>query len=128
MGVELSEPSVSRLAGEIMAVGDHWTLTNFSRANSYVVDNIEGSGEHIQVAPGRRAAPIPFELARIVIPPAAGEAVPFEPLLAPGQSTTIGSRLSLSGTCRYRASTFTDLWVGIRSCRARDDTDCSRHG
>ncbi|WP_207386864.1 FHA domain-containing protein [Frankia sp. Cppng1_Ct_nod] len=68
----LSNPGISRLAGEIAAVSDHWTLTNFSSTRSYVVDNIEGGGEHVRVAPRRLAAPIPFELARIVLPTPTG--------------------------------------------------------
>ncbi|KLL12090.1 hypothetical protein FrCorBMG51_07010 [Protofrankia coriariae] len=68
----LSHPGISRLAGEITAVVDHWTLTNFSNTSSYVVDNIEGGGEHIRIPPRRRAAPIPFELARITVPTCAG--------------------------------------------------------
>ncbi|WP_206442985.1 hypothetical protein [Candidatus Protofrankia californiensis] len=79
-----SNPGVSRLAGEITAVSDHWTLTNFSGTSSYVVDNIEGGGEHVRVAPRRLAAPIPFELARIIIPtPAGGWGIA---VFAPGQA------------------------------------------
>jgi len=66
--IELADPAVPRLAGEIGAAGDHWTLTNYSRTTTYVVDNPEGAGEHVKVPPGRIAAPVPFEIARVVLP------------------------------------------------------------
>ncbi|WP_435888808.1 FHA domain-containing protein [Streptomyces niveus] len=61
---------VSRRAGEITAAGSHWTLSNLSRTSTYVVENPEGAGEHIKIAPGRIEAPIPFEFSRIVLPAA----------------------------------------------------------
>jgi hypothetical protein len=64
----LNEPGVPRFAGEIQAVGDHWALSNFSRDKTYVVENPEGAGEHVKVLPRRLAAPIPFEIARVVLP------------------------------------------------------------
>jgi hypothetical protein len=66
--VLLPDQGVPRLAGEITAVADHWTLTNLSRDRTYVVDNPEGAGEHVKVPPGRVAAPIPFEIARVLVP------------------------------------------------------------
>jgi serine/threonine-protein kinase len=74
--ITLSDRAVPRLAGEIAAAGDHWTLTNLSRDTTYVVDNPEGAGEHMKVPPGRYAAPVPFEISRVVIP-ARGEFVTF---------------------------------------------------
>jgi serine/threonine-protein kinase len=71
-GVEVDIPftdrAVPRLAGEIQATGDHWTMTNLSEDITYVVDNPEGAGEHVKVAPGRCGAPVPFEISRVVIP------------------------------------------------------------
>jgi hypothetical protein len=64
----LPDPGIPRVAGEIAATGDHWTLTNLSRERTYVVDNPEGAGEYVKVPPGRLAAPIPFEISRIVLP------------------------------------------------------------
>ncbi|MFC8827243.1 FHA domain-containing protein [Streptomyces sp. NPDC057137] len=61
---------VSRRAGEITAAGSHWTLSNLSRTSTYVVENPEGAGEHIKIAPGRIEAPIPFEFSRVVLPAA----------------------------------------------------------
>jgi len=66
--MQLGDRGVARLAGEIQAAGDHWTLTNFSRDKTYVVENPEGAGEHVKVPPGRVGAPIPFEIARVVLP------------------------------------------------------------
>jgi serine/threonine-protein kinase len=59
---------VSRLAGEIAATDDFWTLTNFSRDKTYVVENPEGAGEFVKVPPLRCGAPIPFEISRLVLP------------------------------------------------------------
>ncbi|MFJ3954393.1 FHA domain-containing protein [Streptomyces libani] len=68
---------VSRTAGEIAATGSFWALTNRSSKQTYVVENPEGAGEHIKVAPGRIGAPVPFEFARLVLP-AAGELLSFD--------------------------------------------------
>ncbi|SER35780.1 hypothetical protein SAMN04487983_101529 [Streptomyces sp. yr375] len=75
--LEIPHEGVSRRAGEITAQGAFWILSNFSRDQTYVVENPEGAGEHIKVAPGRLDAPVPFEFARIVLP-AAGDLLTFE--------------------------------------------------
>jgi len=72
VGLELVGDGVSRLAGELAAVDDHWRVSNFSRTTTYVVENLEGAGEHVKVAPGRIGAPIPFEISRVVLPVADG--------------------------------------------------------
>jgi hypothetical protein len=66
--VALDDAGVPRLAGEIAAVGDYWTLTNLSRDRTYVVENPEGAGEHIKIPARRIASPIPFEFSRVVLP------------------------------------------------------------
>ena len=66
--IEIDGDGVSRYAGEIAAVEDHWRLSNLSRSTTYVVENLEGAGEYIKVAPGRLGAPIPFELSRLLLP------------------------------------------------------------
>ncbi|GGS24484.1 FHA domain-containing protein [Streptomyces griseoviridis] len=76
-GLTVPHEGVSRRAGEITAHGAFWTLSNLSRRQTYVVENPEGAGEHIKVAPGRLDAPVPFEFSRIVLP-AAGELLPVE--------------------------------------------------
>ncbi|MFI6318065.1 winged helix-turn-helix domain-containing protein [Nonomuraea sp. NPDC050556] len=70
--VVLGDAGVSRQAGRIHAMNDFWMLTNHSPASTYVVENPEGGGEFVKIAPGRMEAPIPFEFARVVIPAAAG--------------------------------------------------------
>ena len=72
VGLELAGDGVSRRAGELAAVDDHWRISNFSRTTTYVVENLEGAGEHVKVAPGRIGAPIPFEISRVVLPVADG--------------------------------------------------------
>ena len=66
--IELDHDGVSRLAGELTAVEDHWLITNLSRDKTYVVDNPEGGGEYLSIAPRRIAAPVPFEFARVSLP------------------------------------------------------------
>ncbi|GIM91824.1 FHA domain-containing protein [Paractinoplanes toevensis] len=71
--VPLPHPAVSRLAGQVTATADFWLITNFSSERTYVVDNPEGGGEHLKIAPRRVDAPVPFEFARVVIPVPDGE-------------------------------------------------------
>jgi len=66
--IVLADQGVPRLAGEIVATEDHWTLTNFSPDKTYVVENPEGAGEFVKVPPLRIATPIPFEISRVVLP------------------------------------------------------------
>jgi hypothetical protein len=75
--IPLDHPTVPRLAGEILAVDDHWRLTNFSSRHSYLVENPEGAGEYIRIPPRRVEAPVPFEFARVVLP-SDGESVSFQ--------------------------------------------------
>ena len=64
----VGDGSVSRRAGTLTAAASHWTLSNHSSAQTYVVENPEGAGEHIKIAPGRVDAPVPFEFSRLVLP------------------------------------------------------------
>ncbi|UNZ17703.1 hypothetical protein HC362_12190 [Streptomyces sp. 891-h] len=73
-GLAISHPAVACAAGEITATGAFWILTNFSSDQTYIVENPEGAGEHIRVAPGRADAPVPFEFARVHL--CAGESRP----------------------------------------------------
>jgi hypothetical protein len=66
--IQLPHEGVSRLAGEISAVEDYWLISNLSSEKTYVVDNPEGGGEYLTVAPRRLAAPVPFEFARVSLP------------------------------------------------------------
>ncbi|MFD7983006.1 serine/threonine protein kinase [Kitasatospora indigofera] len=70
--VPLDDHGVSRRAGEITAAEDYWRLSNFSSGATYVVENLEGAGEHVKVAPGRLGAPVPFEFSRVVLPSLGG--------------------------------------------------------
>jgi hypothetical protein len=64
----ISHHGVSRSAGTVTATEAFWTLSNTSRRQTYVVENPEGAGEHIKIAPGRVNAPVPFEFSRVVLP------------------------------------------------------------
>ncbi|GHH13236.1 FHA domain-containing protein [Streptomyces lanatus] len=76
-GLTITHDGVSRDAGQITAVEAHWTLSNLSGTQTYVVENPEGAGEHVKVAPGRLDAPIPFEFSRVVLP-AGGDLISFD--------------------------------------------------
>ncbi|MEU5525034.1 serine/threonine protein kinase [Streptomyces sp. NPDC052079] len=73
----LPDPAVSRFAGEIRVTEDHWRLSNYSTTHSYLVENPEGAGEYLRIAPRRSGAPIPFEFARVVLP-TQGSTVSFQ--------------------------------------------------
>ncbi|MEU9831946.1 FHA domain-containing protein [Streptosporangium sp. NPDC048047] len=72
--IRLPNPGVSRLAGRVRAVEDHWTISNLSATATYVVENPEGGGEFVKVAPRRLDMPVPFEFARVVVPGTQGSA------------------------------------------------------
>jgi hypothetical protein len=72
--IPLHDSGVSRHAGEIIATEDYWRLSNYSPAATYVVENLEGAGEHIRIAPCRIGAPVPFELSRVILPAVDGSA------------------------------------------------------
>ncbi|MFI6645487.1 FHA domain-containing protein [Streptomyces sp. NPDC050504] len=121
----IAHDGVSRVAGEIVAEGSFWTLSNLNRRLTYAVENPQGAGEHVKVAPGRLEAPIPFEFARIVLP-AAGELLGIdvwaprhdylgEASWAPDGATTAPS-FSLDRTKRYFA-----VLVALCEPRLRDD-------
>ncbi|MGP4044903.1 FHA domain-containing protein [Streptomyces sp. 2A115] len=76
-GLTIAHDGVSRVAGEITAHRAFWILSNLSRDQTYVVENPEGAGEHIKVAPGRLDAPVSFEFSRVVLP-AAGDLLSFD--------------------------------------------------
>lgn len=75
--IPLPDQGVSRRAGEVTAAEDYWRLSNFSTSATYVVENLEGAGEHVKVAPGRLGAPVPFEFSRVLLP-ALGEPAWFK--------------------------------------------------
>jgi hypothetical protein len=66
--VTLDHPGVSRVAGEIHAVGNYWHLTNCSARSTYLVQNVESLPEHLSVGPGRADVPIPFEISGLILP------------------------------------------------------------
>jgi len=76
-GLAIAHEGVSRIAGEITAHRAFWILSNLSRDQTYVVENPEGAGEHIKVAPRRVDAPVSFEFSRVVLP-AAGDLLSFD--------------------------------------------------
>ncbi|WP_443033513.1 FHA domain-containing protein [Streptomyces sp. ACA25] len=86
---------VSRRAGIITAASTYWSLTNLSTGRTYVVENPEGAGEHIKIAPGRAEAPIPFEFSRVLLP--AGEEVLSFDVWAPEHEYLVPALDSLSG-------------------------------
>lgn len=108
--VVLPDPGVSRHAGRIEAAGDYWRLSNFSPAATYVVENLEGAGEYVKVAPGRLGAPVPFEFSRVVLPALEGNAsfkvfAPQHAYAEAGTGPALGeqtvSPFSLDPTAKY---------------------------
>lgn len=108
--ITLYDLGVSRRAGQITAAEDYWRLSNFSATTTYAVENLEGAGEHIKIAPGRIGAPVPFEFSRVVLPAQDGESAfkvfapehayqDGEPLLTGGESTV--SPFALDPTSKY---------------------------
>lgn len=76
--LRLVDAAISRLAGEIRVTDDHWQLSNHSTTQSYLVENPEGAGEYLRVAPRRVGAPIPFEFSRVVLPTCRNTTVAFQ--------------------------------------------------
>ncbi|MBD9733296.1 hypothetical protein IGX29_16115 [Streptomyces sp. H28] len=74
VAIALDDAGVSRRAGQVEAAGDYWRLSHFSRTVSYAVENPEGAGEYLTVAPGRLGAPVPLclETGEEGTPPADG--------------------------------------------------------
>jgi serine/threonine-protein kinase len=109
--IELPGDGVSRLAGEISAAEDYWLISNLSNEASYVVDNPEGAGEYVTIAPRRISAPVPFEFARVSLPAPDGpvQFLVFAPqhtyaetgqVQVPGGDRTIAA-FSLDETAKY---------------------------
>ncbi|MEV0169494.1 FHA domain-containing protein [Streptomyces sp. NPDC050803] len=94
-GFTVPHEGVPRIAGEITAHRNFWLLSNLSEDQTYVVENPEGAGEHIKIAPGRVDAPVPFEFARVVLP-AAGDLLTFD-VWAPRHTFRSVARQGLSG-------------------------------
>lgn len=107
----IDHPGVGRLAGRITAAEDYWLLSNHSLDRTYLVENPEGAGEHVKVAPRRLGASIPFELARVLllVEPAPLEFVVFAPpprladqgALPPPDTETGAAPFPLDETAKY---------------------------
>ncbi|WP_416974601.1 FHA domain-containing protein [Streptomyces sp. 4F14] len=94
-GLVIAHEGVPRVAGEIVPDRTFWLLSNLSEDQTYVVENPEGAGEHVKVAPGRLEAPVPFEFSRVVLP-ASGDLLAFD-VWAPRHAFRSVSRRELSG-------------------------------
>src|SRR6185312_7242490 len=82
--IVLGDPAVPRVAGEILATDTYWHVSNFSAEQTLLVENPEGAGEYVRIAPRRLCAPIPFEFSRLVLATRAGS-VSFQ-VYAPSHS------------------------------------------
>ncbi|MEU0303309.1 FHA domain-containing protein [Streptomyces sp. NPDC006175] len=100
-GFAVIHAGVARVAGEIVAHRTFWLLSNFSEDQTYVVENPEGAGEHIKVAPGRLEAPVPFEFGRVVLP-ASGDLLTFD-VWAPRHAFRSVPRHGLDGSATVPA-------------------------
>src|SRR5690606_20375467 len=95
-GLVISHGGVPRIAGEIAAHRTFWLLSNLSEDQTYVVENPEGAGEHVKIAPGRVDAPVPFEFSRVTLP-AAGDLLTFD-VWAPRHAFRSAERHLLAGS------------------------------
>ncbi|WP_405618146.1 FHA domain-containing protein [Streptomyces sp. NBC_00076] len=95
-GLTIGHAGVPRVAGEITAHRSFWLLSNLSEDQTYVVENPEGAGEYLKIAPGRMEAPVPFEFSRVVLP-AAGDLLTFD-VWAPRHAFRSADRRGLAGT------------------------------
>jgi hypothetical protein len=66
-GPDIVVPATSPagFAGVVTAYSDHWRMDNLSPAATLVCRDLEDNGQYLHVRPGRLAAPVPFELARV---------------------------------------------------------------
>ncbi|CAM5652668.1 hypothetical protein SALBM311S_02429 [Streptomyces alboniger] len=132
--IVLTDPGVSRHAGRIEAAGDFWRLSNFSATSTYVVENLEGAGEYIRVAPGRLGAPVPFELSRVVLPALDGNATfkvfaPQHAYAPDGAGPTTGSGPSvLSRSTRRRSTSWSWSRCASRGCAVPPVRPCPAPG
>lgn len=94
-GLVIAHAGVPRIAGKITAHRTFWLLSNLSEDQTYVVENPEGAGEHVKIAPGRLDAPVPFELSRVMLP-AAGDLLTFD-VWAPRHAFRSVERRGLEG-------------------------------
>ncbi|MDN3027890.1 serine/threonine protein kinase [Streptomyces sp. S.PB5] len=125
--IVLPDPGISRRAGRLEAAEDYWRLSNFSRDTAYAVENLEGAGEYITVAPGRLGAPVPFEFSRVVLPALSGtvEFKVFAPQhaylderSAPGAGELTVHPYALDATAKYFL-----VLVALCEPRLRDPSD-----
>lgn len=132
VSIVLPDPGISRRAGRLEAAEDYWRLSNFSRDTAYVVENLEGAGEYLTVAPGRLGAPVPFEFSRVVLPALNGTAdfKVFAPQHAyldehsvPGSGELTVHPYALDATAKYFL-----VLVALCEPRLRDPADSALPG
>ncbi|WP_433516713.1 winged helix-turn-helix domain-containing protein [Nonomuraea sp. CA-143628] len=108
--IVVADRAVSRLAGRIQAVEDYWLISNLSAERTYVVENPEGGGEFVKVAPLRMGMPVPFEFSRVILPAEHGTTgfLVFAPehvygtaAAVPGQGATTRGVFPLDRTAKY---------------------------
>jgi serine/threonine-protein kinase len=125
VAIALDDPSVPRVAGEIAVAETYWHLSNLSRDQSLVVENPEGAGEYVRIAPRRLAAPIPFEFSRVVLATRTGT-VGFQ-VYAPSHSyvdvDAVSSRPGMATVSPFslnEAATYFLVLVALCEPRLRD--------
>jgi hypothetical protein len=125
----LPDRAISRIAGEITATGDHWSLTNYSSHHTYVVENPEGGGEFIKIPPGRLGAPVPFEISRVVLPARDGTGTalfqvfaPTHTHLAPDAVRPVGGEPTVTAFPLDRTAKYFLVLVALCEPRLRDES------
>jgi hypothetical protein len=123
----LANEAVSRLAGQITATDEYWTLTNFSRDATYVVENPEGSGELVKAPPLRLGMPIPFEIARVVLPAGTGFVyfqvyAPMHSFLDPRAPAERGGELTVASFPMDTSAKYFLVLLALCEPRLRDES------
>jgi serine/threonine-protein kinase len=123
--IALADPAVPRVAGEVLATDTYWHLSNLSRDRSLLVENPEGAGEYVRIAPLRLSAPIPFEFSRLVLATRAGT-TGFQ-VFAPGHTyldqhaiPSLPGTATVSPFCLSQEATYFLVLVALCEPRLRD--------
>ncbi|MFI5529936.1 serine/threonine protein kinase [Kitasatospora sp. NPDC051853] len=125
--IELDDPAVPRLAGELRATEDYWQLSNLSTGRSYLVENPEGAGEYFRVAPRRLRAPVPFEFARVVLPTRTGPLAfqvfaPAHAYLEGGADAVLDGAATLTPFSLDESAVYFLVLVALCEARLRDES------
>ena len=73
-GLVVRQVAEAGAVGRIDVASNHWSMSNFTTATTFAIENLEGGAELIKVPPRRLAVVVPFEMSRVLIPTDGGVA------------------------------------------------------